>query len=67
LVNQQQAQVLYIGNAPTLVEGVVQINLRLPNPIPMPFGSQPGQAYISLCLSPYCTNGTFTGGTVTVR
>ena len=33
-VNNQTAQVLYMGNAPTLVEGVVQINLRLPNPLP---------------------------------
>jgi uncharacterized protein (TIGR03437 family) len=67
-VNQQQAQVLYIGNAPTLAEGVVQINLRLPNPIPMSFGSQPGQAYIgigfpSLCCGPIVN----TGGTITVR
>jgi uncharacterized protein (TIGR03437 family) len=67
LVNQQQADILYIGNAPTLVQGVVQINLRLPNPIPMPFGSQPGQAYVGLCPPPLCSNGTITGGTVAVR
>jgi uncharacterized protein (TIGR03437 family) len=28
------ATIEYIGNAPTLVEGVVQINVRLPNPVP---------------------------------
>lgn len=66
-VNQQQADVLYIGNAPTLVEGVVQINLRLPNPIPMPFGSQPGQAYVGIGLAGLCCGSTLTGGTVTVR
>jgi uncharacterized protein (TIGR03437 family) len=33
-VNGQPAEVLYIGNAPGLVQGIVQINLRLPNPLP---------------------------------
>jgi uncharacterized protein (TIGR03437 family) len=32
-VNGQQAAIEYIGNAPTVVEGVVQVNVRLPNPI----------------------------------
>jgi len=29
----QLAEVVYVGNAPTLVQGVVQINLQLPDPI----------------------------------
>ncbi len=33
-VNSQAAEVLYMGNAPGLVQGIVQINLRLPNPLP---------------------------------
>jgi uncharacterized protein (TIGR03437 family) len=33
-VNGQSAEVLYIGNAPGLVQGIVQINLRLPSPLP---------------------------------
>lgn len=33
-VNGQAAEVWYMGNAPGLVQGVVQINLRLPNPLP---------------------------------
>jgi uncharacterized protein (TIGR03437 family) len=69
LVNQQPVEVLYIGNAPTLVEGVVQINLRLPDPMPMPFGAQPEQPYVGIGLPPlpgYSYWGT-TGGAVTVR
>ena len=32
-VNGRDAQVVYAGNAPTLVEGVVQVNVRLPDTI----------------------------------
>ena len=35
-VNGHAAAVEYIGNAPTLVEGVVQINIRLPDPLAPP-------------------------------
>ena len=34
IVNGYPAAIEYIGNAPTLVEGVVQVNVRLPDPIP---------------------------------
>jgi uncharacterized protein (TIGR03437 family) len=34
MVNGYPATIEYIGNAPTLVEGVVQVNVRLPDPIP---------------------------------
>ena len=67
LVNQQPAEVLYIGNAPALVQGVVQINLRLPDPIPPVFGAQPGQPYVGIALPPFGAAGVATGGTVAVR
>ena len=49
-VNGQSAEVLYIGNAPGLVQGIVQINLRLPNPLPpSPFRLlYPGTADVSV-------------------
>ena len=46
-VNNQSAEILYMGNAPGLVQGIVQINLRLPNPLP-PRSSYPGTADIFL-------------------
>jgi uncharacterized protein (TIGR03437 family) len=64
-VNGQPAQVLYAGNAPTLVQGVVQINFVLPNPILPGPGVQSGQAYIGLSYS--LPLGPDSGGIVAVR
>ena len=59
-VETQAAEVLYMGNAPTLVQGVVQINFRLPNPLPN--SAIAGQRNIRL-FYPYL-GGNFTLGTV---
>ncbi len=65
-VNEQRAEVLYVGNAPTLVQGVVQINLRVPNPIPASADSHPpGLVYVALSAESYI--GPYAGGTVAVR
>jgi uncharacterized protein (TIGR03437 family) len=48
LVNQQPAQIEYIGNAPMLVQGVVQINFRLPDPISTAFSQSPNSPWIAL-------------------
>jgi uncharacterized protein (TIGR03437 family) len=63
-VNSQPADLLYAGNAPYLVEGVVQINLRLPNPIPPAALFPSGQAYVAIA-SP--ETGPDTGGVIAVR
>jgi uncharacterized protein (TIGR03437 family) len=63
LVNGQPAEILYIGNAPGVVQGVVQINLRLPDLIPPAFGTQPGAPYVSLKYA----QGSVPAGTVAVR
>ena len=62
LVNGQAAAIEYIGNAPTLVEGVVQINIRLPDPVAMPVPT-PGVAGISI----YTGNWVGTFGSIAVR
>ena len=33
-MNGQTAEIVCIGNAPGLVQGIVQMNLRLPTPLP---------------------------------
>lgn len=66
-VNGQLAELLYIGNAPTLVQGLVQINLRLPNPIPPALGLPTGQVYIGLSYPPLGADEHYAGGAVSVR
>jgi uncharacterized protein (TIGR03437 family) len=66
-VNRQPSELLYVGNAPTLVQGVVQINLRLPNPIPPSPGLPPGQVYVGLSYPPLGADGTISGGVISVR
>ena len=66
-VNRESAELLYVGNAPTLVQGVVQINLRLPNPISPAIGLQPGYVSIGLSYPPLGADGTISGGVVSVR
>jgi uncharacterized protein (TIGR03437 family) len=63
VVNNQPGEILYIGNAPGVVQGVVQVNLRLPNPIAPVFGAAPGTAYITLRYPSYGVPG----GVVSVR
>jgi uncharacterized protein (TIGR03437 family) len=66
-VGLQPADIEYIGNAPTLVEGLVQINVRLPNPLPtLSPGQAPGTAYIRIGLAPFPPTATF-GGYIAVR
>jgi uncharacterized protein (TIGR03437 family) len=47
-VNGGAATIEYIGNAPTLVEGVVQINIRLPESLVSAAPLPPGVAVISI-------------------
>jgi uncharacterized protein (TIGR03437 family) len=61
VVNGRAATIEYIGNAPTLVEGVVQINIRLPDPLPS--ASTPGIAFITLSTD----NGVGVSGYIAVR
>jgi uncharacterized protein (TIGR03437 family) len=66
LVNGQAGTIEYIGNAPTLVEGVVQINIRLPDPLVSPAPVTPGVAGIWIITG----NGAVSAGgsiAVTVR
>jgi uncharacterized protein (TIGR03437 family) len=53
-VNGAPATVLYSGNAPGLVEGVVQVNVRLP------FNTIPGQNTISVSVGPNATTSNVT-------
>jgi len=53
-VNGAVATVLYSGNAPGLVEGVVQVNIRLP------FNTIPGQNVISVQIGPNSTTSSVT-------
>ncbi len=57
-INGAPATVLYAGNAPGLVEGVVQINVRLP------FATTPGQNPVVVQVGP---NSTTTNATVWVQ
>ena len=61
-VNGHEAAIEYIGNAPTLVEGVVQINVRLPDPVP-PLPGTPGIAFVSIFID----GGGGTYGSIAVR
>ena len=60
-VNGQTAAIEYIGNAPTLVEGVVQINIRIPDPLP----SIPARGVAVIAI--FTDNGVGTFGSVAVR
>jgi uncharacterized protein (TIGR03437 family) len=61
VVSGSAATIEYIGNAPTLVEGVVQINIRLPNPLPS--ASAAGVASVSIAID----DGGGTSGTIAVQ
>ena len=67
-VNGQAVEVVYIGNAPTLVQGVAQINIRLPNPLPLnPYSLlYPGTARVGLGY-PSEPNASDTAGNIWVR
>jgi uncharacterized protein (TIGR03437 family) len=60
-VSGVDAAIVYIGNAPTLVAGVVQINVRLPSQLPA-FVSQ---SIANIGIFP--SNGNGAGGTVAIR
>ena len=65
-VNGVPARIEYIGNAPTLVHGVVQINVRLPAPNPPTGVGQAGStAYVGVGLGP--SSGPTFGGFIAVR
>ena len=67
-VNGQFARIEYFGNAPNLVQGVVQISIRLPAPLPpLASGQAPGTAYVGLVLSPYNQGHPTFGGLIAVR
>ncbi len=63
LVNGHDAAIEYIGNAPTLVEGLVQINVRLPNALSSPVVA-PGVAIIAIVSD---TGEGVAFGTIAVR
>jgi len=67
LVNGQPSGLTYAGNAPGLVQGLVQINFRLPDPIPAAIGLQPGQVYVGLSYPPIALGGHVSGGVIAVQ
>ncbi len=64
-VNGDEAQVEYAGNAPILVAGAVQINVRLPGPLRRPDDTA-SPAFIQLLVGGE-RSGVFSAGPIHVR
>ncbi len=64
-VNGDEAQVEYAGNAPILVAGAVQINVRLPDPLRRP-AEIASPAFIQLVVGGE-RSGVFSAGPIHVR
>jgi len=60
ILTGQQMELLFVGQAPGLVAGVVQVNLRIPQ------SSAPGTAYIIVYFGNYPTSA-YPGGIVQIR
>ena len=65
-VNGEEAVVEYAGNAPQLVAGAVQINLRLPNPLPPAFVNA-NQANITVTVGREVVSPVVAFGSIFVR
>ena len=60
MVGSQKAEVLYAGGAPGMVQGIVQVNLRIPAssetgptvPLTVSVGESGSQAGITLAIRP---------------
>lgn len=59
-VNGRASAIEYIGNARTLVEGVVQINIRIPDPLP----SMPDPGVV---IALFTGNSVGASGSIAVR
>jgi len=66
-VNSEDAQVEYAGNTPTLVEGAVQVNVRLPNLLRRTFPfDNPNTASIRIVIGGQ-TSGVLAAGSIYAR